>query len=116
MKNVDFKLGGKAPHLASSLQVAETEIAAHGNAREAERAVVGKAGERSSIALDPGIADHPDFSPELGLADCKIVDVAEQAADGRVQAMQNAKRGAHGARTKERTAVVSFRRSLQARK
>jgi hypothetical protein len=44
------------------------------------------------------------------------VDVAEQAADGRVQAMQNAKRGAHRARTKERTAVVSFRRSLQARK
>lgn len=95
---VNPKLGGETSNLGGGSQVAEAEPPAHGNSRQAQRAVVGEPSECGRVALDPGIADHPDLGPELGLADCKVVDMTKQAADGRVQAMQNAKRGAHRAR------------------
>src|SRR5262245_51671461 len=111
MKNVDLELGGKAFHLAGGLQVAETEIGTHRNSDEAERAVVGEAGERGSVPFASRIANYADLGAELGLANGEIMDVTKQAPDGRMQAMQNAKRGAHRARTKAKDGSVSFRRS-----
>ena len=66
---VNPKLGGETSNLGGGSQVAEAEPPAHGNARQAQRTVVGEPSERGRVALNPGIADHPNLSPELGLAD-----------------------------------------------
>jgi hypothetical protein len=64
-------------------------MAAHRHARQPEHAIVGEAPESHGVTLDAGIADDPHLCPHLRLSQCQVVDVAEQAADGRPQAMQN---------------------------
>ncbi len=118
VQDVDAELGGKPRDLADSAPVAEAEMAGHGNARQPERAIIGQAAERHRVALGAGIADDADLGPKLGLAQRQIVDVAEQTPDRRAQAMQNAKRGAHGTPVQEPwpDGSVSFRRSVRERK
>ena len=97
VQHVDAELGGELGDLCHGAPVAEAELAGHGNARQAEGAIVAQTAELHGdfIAAGARIAHHADFRPKLGLAKGEIVHVAEQAADRRAQAMQDAKRGAH---------------------
>jgi hypothetical protein len=116
MQHISPKLCRNTPNLGGCAPIAEADLPAHGNSGEAERTIVRQAAERHGIAFGAGIADHSDLGAKLGLAKREVVDVAEQASDGCAQAMQNAKRGAHWTRIKEKNGSVSFRRSVRARK
>ena len=51
VQHVDLELAGEPRDFAGGPPIAETELARHGNAGEAQHAIVGEATERNRIAL-----------------------------------------------------------------
>ena len=82
VQHIHTEFGGKLRDLSGSAPIAEAETR-HRHARQSERAIVGEPPERHGIALHARIADDPDLCAHLRLAERQVVDVPEQAADGR---------------------------------
>ena len=97
VQHVDAELGGELGDFCNRAPVVKAERAGHGNSGQAKSAIVAQTTELHGdfIAAGARIAHHADFRPKLCLSQGKIVHMAEQAADRRAQAMQDAKRGAH---------------------
>jgi hypothetical protein len=89
VQHVGLQLASEPRDFAGGPPIAEAELPRHGNAGDAQHAIVGEATERNRIALGLRIANDADLGPELCLPQRQIVDVAEQTSDRRAQAMQN---------------------------
>src|SRR5262245_52715100 len=90
VQHVDPELAGELGHLSGHAPVAEADLPGHGDAGQTERAIVGEPSHGHWIAFGSRVANDADLGAETSLGEREVVDVAEQAAYRRAQAMQNA--------------------------